>query len=117
MSAASDGRGDAAGGEVDDGQDAGLVYLLDEVVGRGQRLRLGHELVFGQAFDAPNAVLHGPHVAHGFDDVAGAGFALGADHRRAFADAAQRLAEVTAAADEGDREVVLVDVMGPRRRA
>ena len=47
---------------------------------------------------------HRAQVAHGLDDVAGAGLALGADHRRALADAAQRLAEVAAAADERDLE-------------
>ena len=46
-----------------------------------------------------------------FDDVARARLALGADHRRAFADAAQRLAQVAAAADERDRELPLVDVV------
>ena len=51
------------------------------------------------------------HVAHRLDDVAGAGLALGADHRRALADAAQRLAQVAAAADERHLERVLVDVV------
>ena len=47
------------------------------------------------------------HVAHGLDDVAGAGLALGADHRRALADAPQRLAEVGRAAHERDLEAHL----------
>ena len=51
-------------------------------------------------------------VADGLDDVAGAGLALGADHRRALADPPQRLAEVGGAADEGDLEGELVDVVG-----
>ena len=58
-----------------------------------------------------NALLHGPHVAHGLDDVAGAGLALGADHGRALADAPQRLPEVAAAAHEWHPEAVLVDVV------
>jgi hypothetical protein len=49
-------------------------------------------------------------VADGLDHVAGAGLALGADHGRALADAPQRLADAGGAADEGDREGVLVDV-------
>ena len=53
-------------------------------------------------------------VAHGLDHVAGARFAFGADHRRAFADAAQRFAQVAAAAHEGHLEVVLVDVVSRR---
>jgi hypothetical protein len=43
-------------------------------------------------------------VADGFDDVASAGFAFGADHGCAFGDAAQGFAEGAAAADEGDAE-------------
>ena len=57
------------------------------------------------------------HVAHGLDDVAGAGLALGADHRRALADAPQRLAEVGRAAHERDLERPLVDVVGLVGRA
>jgi len=45
-------------------------------------------------------------VPHGLDDVAAAGFALAADHRGAFGDAPQGLAEVARAADE--RHVVAV---------
>ena len=45
------------------------------------------------------------------DDVAGAGLALGADHRGALADAAQRLAEVGRAAHERGLERPLVDVV------
>ncbi len=52
------------------------------------------------------------HVANGLDDVAGPGLALGADHRGALADAAQRLAEVGGAADEGHVEGELVYVVG-----
>ncbi len=48
----------------------------------------------------------------GVGDVAGAGLTLGADHRRALVDAAQGLTEVGGTADEGNREVPLVDVVG-----
>ena len=51
------------------------------------------------------------HVLDGVDDVAGAGFALGADHGGAFGDAAEGFAEVARAADEGRGEGVLVDVV------
>ncbi len=49
-------------------------------------------------------------MPHRLDDVATAGLALRADHRRALADAPQRLAQVAAAADERHAEIVLVDV-------
>ena len=52
-----------------------------------------------------------PHVPGGLDDVAGAGLALGADHRRALGDAAQRLAQVGGAADERHGELALGDVV------
>src|SRR6202021_3750685 len=50
-------------------------------------------------------------VLDGVDHVAGAGLALGADHARAFGDAAQGFAEIARAADEGDGEGVLIDVV------
>ncbi len=51
-------------------------------------------------------------VLDGVDDVSGAGFALGADHGRAFGDAAESFAQVARSADEGDGEGVLIDVVG-----
>jgi hypothetical protein len=56
-------------------------------------------------------MLHRAHVTHRLNDVAGAGLALGADHGRALADAAQGLAQVAAAADERHLETVLGDVV------
>ena len=56
--------------------------------------------------------MNGPDVAHRLDDVAGAGLALGADHRGALADPAECLAQVPRSADEGNLELVLVDVVG-----
>ena len=52
------------------------------------------------------------HVADRLDDVARAGLALRADHRRALADPPQRLAEVRRAAHERHLERPLVDVVG-----
>ena len=50
-------------------------------------------------------------MADGLDNVAGARLALGSDHRGALGDAAQRLAEVAAAADERHLQLVLVHVV------
>ncbi len=61
---------------------------------------------------APDLAGDRAHVAHRLDDVAGAGLALGADHRGALGDPPQRLAEVGGAADERHLEVPLVDVVG-----
>ena len=70
------------------------------------------ELVLGQGGEPGDLGADLAHVAGGVGDVAGAGLALGADHGRALVDAAQRLTEVGGTADEGDREVPLVDVVG-----
>ncbi len=45
------------------------------------------------------------------NDIAGAGFALGANHGRAFGDATQSFAQVARAADERRLEGVLVHVV------
>ena len=50
-------------------------------------------------------------MAHGLHHVARAGLALGADHRGALGDAAQRLAQIAGAADERHVELGLVDVI------
>ena len=63
------------------------------------------------AREPADAAEHRAHVRDRVDDVARAGLALRADHRRALGDAAQRLAEVRAAADERHRELPLVDVV------
>ena len=51
-------------------------------------------------------------MGDGVDDVAGAGLALGADHRRSLTDPPQSLAEVGGAAHERHAERPLVDVVG-----
>ena len=56
-------------------------------------------------------------MGDGLGDIAGAGLALGADHRRALVDAAQRLAEVRRAADKRGLKAPLVNVVGKVRRA
>ena len=53
----------------------------------------------------------GPGVPDGLHDVPGAGLTFGADHGRPFAEASKRFAQVPAAADKRDREVMLPDVV------
>ena len=67
--------------------------------------------------EPPDLAGDAAQVADGLDDVAGAGLALGADHRRALADPAQRLAEVGRAAHERDLEAPTCRCGWPRRRA
>jgi len=111
------GGGHATCGEVDDGEAAELLGLHDEVVGRGDVLGEGENLVVVHVAENPNVAHDRADVTHGLDDVAGASLALGADHGGALADAAEGLAEVAAAADKGDAEVVLVDVVGVIRQS
>jgi hypothetical protein len=65
---------------------------------------------------SPDAAEDRPHVPDGVDDVAGAGLALGPEHRRALRHPAERLAQVAAAAHERDGGVPLVDVVRLIRR-
>ena len=51
------------------------------------------------------------HVPDRFHHVSGTGFALGADHRRAFRDAPQRLAEIARAANKRHAVIVLPNVI------
>ena len=78
---------------------------------RLQLLGFGHQLFLAEHRELLHLFLDGAHVPHGFDDVARAGFALGADHGRAFGDAPQRFAQIARAAHERHLEVALVDVV------
>ena len=105
-------RRDAAGAEQHDGQPPVARDVADELERRAAAPwpRVGSS----SAPSTPRRAISradAAHVAHRLDDVAGARLALGADHRRALADPAQRLAEVRRAADERHLEVPLVDVV------
>ena len=64
-------------------------------------IRTEHEeLVLVHRAELLDLAVHGTRVADSLHDVAGASLTLGADHGRALADAAQRLAQVAAAAHE-----------------
>ena len=112
MSEASAGGGDAAGGEVGDGELAEFGDHADELIGRAVELGGVVELFVAEDGEGLDLADDLAHVLDGVDDVAGAGFALGADHGGAFGDAAEGLAEVARAADKRGGEGVLVDVVG-----
>jgi len=105
------GCGDAAGGEVHNGELAGRGDLLDELVRRLHVLGGDEKLVIRHSLQVRNLGPNGTRVAHRLDDVAGTRLALGADHTGALGDAAEGFAEVAAAADEGDGELRLVNVV------
>ena len=104
ISAASAGVAIPPAQNSDDRQLALGGDLADEVERRRELLGGGRELGVVERRQPADLAGDRAHVAHGLDDVAGAGLALGADHRRALADAPQRLAEVGRAAHERDLE-------------
>jgi hypothetical protein len=89
-----------------------FVDFADELQGGLMLLGEDIELIFAGVGHQADLRHDGAHVAHGLHHVAGAGFALGANHGRALGASAQGLAQVSGAADEGDGEGVLVHVVG-----
>ena len=87
------------------------MHVLGQIVRHGQLLGGLVDLVVAQADKFADLLVHGAHVAHGLNHVAGAGLALGANHGSTLGDAAQRLAQVLRAAHKRHVELVLVDVV------
>ncbi len=84
------GRRDSTGGKIRDGELPCPGDLADQIQGGGQFLRHVHQLIAAERCKTAHLTGNGSHVTNGFDDIARSGFALGADHRRAFSDATQR---------------------------
>lgn len=104
-------RRDTTRRKVDHRQAPQLGRLLEQRVINLQLLGVHAQLHLVHGLRALDLRRHRAHVSHRLDDVARAGFALGADHGCAFGDAAQCLAQPAAAAHKGDLEVVLADVV------
>lgn len=68
------------------------------------------DFLFGQGAQGADFAEDHAAVAHGFDDVAGSGLALGTDHGSALGDAAQGFPEVAGSAYERHGVVALVDM-------
>ncbi len=66
------GCGDAAGRELHDGEAAQLLGLHDEVVGRGDAVGVGEDLVVVHVVERADFTHDGALVADGLDDVASA---------------------------------------------
>src|ERR1019366_5667282 len=105
------GSGDATGGGVGHGELTVPGDPFDALKRRGQGLGGLVELFLAEDGELLHLFDDGADVANGFDDIAGAGFALGTDHGGAFADAAEGFAEVARAADEGSLKAGLIDVV------
>ena len=87
------------------------MHVLGEIVRHGQLLGGLVHLVVAQGDEFADLLVHGAHVTHGLNHIAGARLALGADHGRSLGDTAQRFAQVLRAAHERHVELVLVDVV------
>lgn len=85
-----------------------LAHQLDRNL---QLLGCLKELVVAQSNNVTDLLLDLAHVAYSTDDVARARLALGADHRGALGNTAQRLAQIAGAADKRHVKLGLVDVI------
>ena len=103
--------GDPTGGKVDHRQAAQLGRLLDQVKWGLDILGIGVKFILIHALQAADFTHHRARVADSFDHIAGARFALGADHRGTLGDTTQRLAQVATATDKGHGKFVLVNVV------
>ena len=97
--------GNPAGGKIRYRKLAMFGHPFDQFQRRLQFLGLVHQLFLAQHGELLHFLNDGADVAHRLDDVAGAGFALGADHGGAFGDTAQRFAQVARAANERHLEI------------
>src|SRR6266705_288050 len=104
-------RSDSAGRKIRDGQLPFLGHNADQFVRRAVLFGFGVELFLAEHGEDFHFLHDLADVLDGMHDVAGAGFALGANHGRAFRDTAEGFAQVARAAYERDLEGVFVDVM------
>ncbi len=105
------GSGHAAGGKVGHGHLAVFFHIPHQFHRRTDVLSVGNQFLVSQGGDMFDLSLHRPHVSHRFHDVAGTGLTFGADHGRAFGDAAEGFPQIPAAAYKRHFELVLVDVI------
>ena len=85
-----------------------LAHQLDRNL---QLLGCLKELIIAQGNNVTDLLLDLAHVTHGLNDVARPRLTLGANHRGAFGKTAQRLAQITGAADKRHVKLGLVDVI------
>ena len=86
------GSRDTTGGEVHNWEALQACRLLHQVVGCLDLLGEGVELLLCHGARLANFAHNRSLVPHGFYDIPGAGFSLGANERGALGDAAQCLA-------------------------
>ena len=69
------------------------------------------ELILTHAHQSANLALHQSHVTHSLNDIARTRLTLGANHRGALGNTAQRLAQVFGSTDKGHVKLGLVDMI------
>lgn len=105
------GGGNTSSGEIDDGQTLqprGFLQQMERglnVFGVGEKLLLAHHA------GLPNFRHDSTLVAHGLDNVASAGFTLGADESGTFGDPTESFAQILRTANKRNLVCVLVNVM------
>lgn len=100
-----------ASGEVDNGQALELDGLLEELVLNTNLATESTQLGLRHGSSAGDLLVDGLHVTDSLDNITSTGFTLCADHGSTLGDTAQGLSEITAAADKGSLELVLLDVV------
>src|SRR5215472_5153808 len=98
-------------GKIRHRQFPGLCDLTHKLEWRAQFLRFAHQFVVAHGGELFHVAHDRAHVPHGFHYVAGAGFALRTNHRRALADAPQRFAQVARPAHKRNAIIMLPDVI------
>jgi hypothetical protein len=105
------GGGDSTSAKIWDGEFAELFDFADHFERGLVFFGEDEEFIFAGVLHGADLAHDCAHVTDGFDHVAGAGFAFGADHCSAFGASAECFAEVAGSADEGNGEIVFVDVV------
>src|SRR5216683_2522467 len=104
-------RRDSARREIRYRQFARLRHLANQIQRRAEFLCFMHQFVVAHGGEPLHLTHNRAHVPHRLYYIARAGFALGANHRRAFRHAAQRFTQIARATNERHAEIMLPDVI------
>lgn len=97
--------------EVDNWQSLQASSLLEKVEGSLNLLGVDVKLLVAHGRDTLDLALDSALVTDSLDNVAGTGLTLGSDHSSTLRDTTKSLTEILGTTNEGDLEVVLVDVV------
>lgn len=103
-----DGDDDTIGSELDNGKPTKQLGLHDKIILCIDLLRIGENLNVVHVVEKVNLTRD---RADSLDDVANTGLTLGAYHSVTFTDVTEGLNEIVLAANEGNTEIVLIDMV------